>query len=40
MRIALDIDDTITRCPEFFALLSKSFTTTNDEIKRPGEKSP
>jgi hypothetical protein len=32
MRIGLDIDDTITRCPEFFALLSQAFAAAGHVI--------
>lgn len=32
MKVALDIDDTITRCPEFFALLSKALINEGHEV--------
>lgn len=32
LRIGLDIDDTITRCPAFFALLSKALVEAGHEV--------
>ena len=32
LRIGLDIDDTITRCPAFFALLSKALIEAGHEV--------
>jgi hypothetical protein len=32
MQIALDIDDTITRCPEFFAFLSKAMLAAGHKV--------
>ncbi len=32
MRIAIDIDDTITRCPAFFSLVSRSVLAAGHEV--------
>ena len=32
MNVALDIDDTITRCPEFFAFLSKALKNAGHSV--------
>ena len=32
MRIGIDIDDTITRCPEFFALISRALVAGGHEV--------
>ncbi|MBP7935413.1 MAG: hypothetical protein KA354_12275 [Phycisphaerae bacterium] len=32
MRIAFDIDDTITRCPEFFAVISKALRAAGHKV--------
>ena len=32
MRIAFDIDDTITRCPEFFAIISKALIASGHRV--------
>jgi hypothetical protein len=32
MRIAFDIDDTITRCPEFFAVISKALIAAGHKV--------
>tara|TARA_B110000037_G_C16857105_1_gene398382 strand:+ start:85 stop:462 length:378 start_codon:yes stop_codon:yes gene_type:complete len=32
MRIALDIDDTITRCPEFFSFISKALIDAGHKV--------
>ena len=32
MKVALDIDDTITRCPDFFAFLSKALKDAGHHV--------
>ena len=32
MRVAFDVDDTITRCPEFFALLSRALRAGRSQV--------
>ena len=32
MRVALDIDDTITRCPEFFSFISKAMMAAGHDV--------
>jgi hypothetical protein len=32
MRVAFDIDDTITRCPEFFAVISQALMTAGHDV--------
>ena len=32
MRVALDIDDTITRCPTFFSLISKALIAAGHDV--------
>jgi hypothetical protein len=32
MRVALDIDDTITRCPPFFSLISKALIAAGHQV--------
>jgi hypothetical protein len=32
MRIAFDIDDTITRCPQFFAVVSKALMAAGHKV--------